>query len=416
MSEAKTSPTPLMIQGDERCAEEVNSPQRKRRRTSVLAEQGHQDKNSTPPAEEVESACHEPFGAGAEDESHSPEEVATQARSAPSPLQRRTKPARGKRTHFSLTFDMCFSLMKVLSQADAYEKYVVEQEKSKYIKWTAIIQEIKKQPPSTTAWLEERNERANENDWVRNKAHALEKLLIEHPFEPLPFSGSSALESMRRETTEFFIKCDDTKMETSKVKVVRAIMSPVRDYWHKIHITYPLPPEVVETQKYQLQQWMQSLCNKTLKQLIFEPESRKAPDNLLIQEGFEKDLHDVTAKPMELHVMLFKTVCFLHGYHADPTVIEKRKQAERESQASKERSIQTEQQAVQAQEEFHKIQDKMNTILSQIAAKLDHVSDKFDQVDQVSDKLCSTLEKVTDKLCTRLDQLTAAVLLGSAKK
>ena len=70
-----------------------------------------------------------------------------------------------------------------------------------------MIQDIKALQPGDKSWLCDRSEQTKESGWVRNKAHALKKLLNEHPFEPLSFSGQSTneLESYMNGTVKFFL-------------------------------------------------------------------------------------------------------------------------------------------------------------------------------------------------------------------
>ena len=84
-----------------------------------------------------------------------------------------------------------------------------------------------------------------------------------------------------------------------KVHLVQEITLPVQEYWLRIHRIYPLPAELVQTQQYQLQQWVQSVQNKTLEQHFFQPEARTVPDNLTIKLNFEKELQSVQYKKRE---------------------------------------------------------------------------------------------------------------------
>ena len=128
-----------------------------------------------------------------------------------------------------------------------------------------MIQDIKALQPGDKSWLCDRSEQTKESGWVRNKAHALKKLLIEHPFEPLSFSGQSTteLENFRNRTVEFFLNSEaDTQIMAYQVQLVQDIIRPVQEYWLRIHRIYPLPAKLVQTQQYQLQQWYNQFKTK----------------------------------------------------------------------------------------------------------------------------------------------------------
>lgn len=428
MSEGNSSPPPFLDEDNGRSTEEVGTPQRKRRKTTASATRGRKSKKNPQPQEEVE--CFLPIVVGEEDALPESEgEGGTQASSVSSQPQRRAKQAYSKRANCSLTYHICWSLMMILSSEDAFHQFVVVQDNNKTIKWSAVIDALKTLPPSTISWLEERSEQVREGDWVRNKAIALKRLLLEHPYEPISFSGesSSSLEAMRSGTTRFFIQSEvRDQVETYKLKLVQQVTNRVRDYWLKMHRIYVLPATLVETQQYQLQQWIHSFDNVALEQLILRPESKKVPDNLVIKEGFEKELQDVQWKPKAVRGTAVDAICEKYGYHADQLVIQKHKEAEREREMLKEQSIdEAEEQVDQAMKEFRQLQDRMDKFFSQVVTKLDSMSeklDKLDKLDQVSeqlgkasDQICSTLDQMTERLSSRLQEFTAAILLGAAK-
>ena len=71
-----------------------------------------------------------------------------------------------------------------------------------------------------------------------------------------------------------------------KVHLVQEITLPVQEYWLRIHRIYPLPAKLVQTQQYQLQQWVQSVQNKTLEQHFFPTRSKDGARQLDHQTKF----------------------------------------------------------------------------------------------------------------------------------